>query len=238
MPQSAAAAGTAVSAFSVHHVRHLSPTAFVVRFDRNRMQFAPGQYITVGIAGDLHVREYSIYSSPDDDFLEILVKSVEGGLVSHKLQQLEQGDSLQVEGPFGYFVLDEHSTLTRQSEVSSAAPAPVLMIATGTGISPFHSMVSTNPEMPYTLLHGVRSAIEDYDWQRYTPGQLVRCITRDTDGTADFAGRVTDYLRQNPVTDPSTRCMLCGNCDMIYEVFDILQEQGIPSQQLYAEVYF
>lgn len=59
-----------MSVYSVHSVRHLSSSAFIVRFDRNNMQFNAGQYITVGIDKDLHVREYSIYSSPEDDYLE------------------------------------------------------------------------------------------------------------------------------------------------------------------------
>ncbi|MFW5802229.1 MAG: ferredoxin--NADP reductase [Spirochaeta sp.] len=215
--------------FAVHHVQHLSPTAFVVRFDRAGMQFKPGQYITAGIANDLHVREYSIYSSPQDDFLEILVKTVENGLVSRKLQGLKPGDALQVEGPFGYFLLEDQNT-------------PVLMIATGTGISPFHSMIQDNPALPYTLLHGVRTESENYAWDLYDPDRFVRCISQPVEKQIEspqhFTGRVTEYLRRNPVMDPATRCYLCGNCDMIYEVFDILQEHGIPSHQLFAEVYF
>jgi ferredoxin--NADP+ reductase len=42
---------------------------------------------------------------------------------------------------------------------------------------------------------------------------------------------VTDYLREHPA-DPAWLCYLCGNCDMIYEAFDILRSQ------LFAEVYF
>ena len=38
--------------------------------------------------------------------------------------------------------------------------------------------------------------------------------------------------------DPRTLCYLCGNCDMIYETFDILKRHGVPPEQLYAEVYF
>ncbi|MGI6756413.1 MAG: hypothetical protein ACOX32_00640 [Bacteroidaceae bacterium] len=53
----------------------------------------------------------------------------------------------------------------------------------------------------------------------------------------DFKGRVTDYLRQNPV-NPDTLCYLCGNCDMIHEVFDILEEQGVKSDNIFTEVYF
>jgi len=48
---------------------------------------------------------------------------------------------------------------------------------------------------------------------------------------------VTDYLRATPI-DSSARYYLCGNCDMIYEVFDILQQGGVAVEQISAEVYF
>ena len=37
---------------------------------------------------------------------------------------------------------------------------------------------------------------------------------------------------------PGTLCYLCGNSEMIFEAFDILKSGGIPSTDLFAEVYF
>jgi ferredoxin--NADP+ reductase/benzoate/toluate 1,2-dioxygenase reductase subunit len=33
-------------------------------------------------------------------------------------------------------------------------------------------------------------------------------------------------------------CYLCGNCDMIHDVFDILEKQGVNSDNVFTEVYF
>ena len=52
-----------------------------------------------------------------------------------------------------------------------------------------------------------------------------------------FHGRVTDYIQSNPV-NKDTLCYLCGNSDMIHDAYDILTEQGVPSENLHAEVYF
>ena len=38
--------------------------------------------------------------------------------------------------------------------------------------------------------------------------------------------------------DSSTYCYLCGNSDMIYEVYGILKAQGVSREQIFAEVYF
>jgi ferredoxin--NADP+ reductase/benzoate/toluate 1,2-dioxygenase reductase subunit len=206
-------------------VRELTRGAFVLRLDRHGLAFQPGQYINVGVKGEIDMREYSVYSGPDDDYLEILVKEVDGGYVSKKLHNAHSGDEMLVEGPFGFFLIDEEQR----------AQHPFLFVATGTGISPFRSFVRAYPELDYTLLHGVKYADERYDHEEYDPNRTVSCVSRESGG--DYRGRVTDYLREHPVS-PDTLCYLCGNCDMIYEAFDILQSQGVPAEQLYAEVYF
>ncbi|AHC15968.1 ferredoxin--NADP reductase [Salinispira pacifica] len=212
----------------VHHnvqeVRNLTEDSYVLRFERLGMDFQPGQYLSVGLKGDIHMREYSIYSPAEADYLEILVKEVEGGHVSRKLKQLKVGDELYVEGPFGFFLIDE-----------SRRKNKLYFIGTGTGISPFHSFCNSYDELDYTLLHGVRRLKEGYELDQYDPSRVVRCVSREEGG--DFPGRVTDFLRANPV-EPNASVYLCGNCDMIYEAYDILSEQGIPREQMFAEVYF
>ena len=34
-----------------------------------------------------------------------------------------------------------------------------LLVSTGTGIAPFHAMIRSNPELNYSLLHGIRSKV-------------------------------------------------------------------------------
>ncbi len=78
-----------------------------MRFDRNGMTFRAGQHITLGIPGNNQVREYSIYSTEQDTALEVLIKEVETELVSRQLRKLMPGELLEVDGPFGYFTVDE-----------------------------------------------------------------------------------------------------------------------------------
>jgi ferredoxin--NADP+ reductase/benzoate/toluate 1,2-dioxygenase reductase subunit len=170
------------------------------------------------------MREYSVYSCPQDDFLEILVKEVEGGYVSKRMKALKPGDPVRVDGPFGFFTIDADWRDHRY-----------VFIATGTGVSPFHNFVLSYPEIDYTLLHGVRTAEELYERETFAPARMVGCVTREDSG--DYRGRVTDYLREHPI-DAEARYYLCGNCDMIYEAFDILQDAGVPHHSLFAEVYF
>ena len=90
--------------------RDLSPSAYVLRIERGETQFTPGQYITVGAAGDVESREYSVYSGAEDPCLEVLIKEVSGGSVSRQLRRLPPGSALAVEGPFGFFtIVAEHA---------------------------------------------------------------------------------------------------------------------------------
>jgi ferredoxin--NADP+ reductase len=213
----------------VHSVRSLTESTCALRFDRNGMVFEPGQYVRVGIKGDINMREYSIYSGTEDGYLEILVKKVDSASVSRQLRRLKPGDEIEADGPFGFFVIDP--------EVRSHGR--VLFIATGTGISPFHCFARTYREMDYNLLHGVRTLKERDDYDALDPTRVTTCVSREPVASVPglSTGRVTDYLREHAVA-LNTRCFLCGNCDMIYESFDILKGHGVPPEQLFAEVYF
>ncbi len=209
----------------VHQVRVLDESAFVLRFERHGFAFEPGQYVNVGLRGSAAVREYSIYSGVGDDFLEVLVREIEGGLVSPALRRCEPGDELIVEGPHGMFVTDPKE---RES-------ARYLFVGTGTGISPFHCFARSFPRLDYLLLHGTRTESERLDEGAFGAKRLIRCVSRSSGG--DYTGRVTAWLREHPA-DPDRLCYLCGNSDMIYEAFSILRAQGVPRDHVSAEIYF
>ncbi|BAX82301.1 ferredoxin--NADP reductase [Labilibaculum antarcticum] len=209
----------------VIEIRNLTDSTYIIRMEKKDFTFKTGQYITLGFSGSIDRREYSIYSSEDDIFLEVLIKEVENGLVSKKLKRCKVGDYLDVDGPFGHFSLEE----------SEIGEKKFLFIATGTGISPIHSFVKTHPEMDFQVLHGVRIEEEAYEKESYANGKYILCTSRDKSG--NYHGRVTDYLLKNPIPS-DTVCYLCGNCHMIYEVYDILEKQGISLGPIHTEVYF
>ena len=208
----------------VIQTRQLTDSTFVVRLEKNNLEFQTGQFILLGFS-NTNRREYSVYSGENEDFLEVLVREVEGGKVSSKLKQLKPGDTVQVDGPFGFFKFSPDMYPVKK----------FLFVATGTGISPFHSFVKTHAELDYRLIHGVRFANEAYDHDDFQQERVTLCTSGDSDG--DFYGRVTAYLAEQNI-EKDTNCFLCGNSEMIYEVFDILTAKGIPVSNIYSEVYF
>ena len=119
-------------------VRALTPRVRELVFERvdgQRLDFIPGQWVRVqlpleGDAAGGGRRAYSIASAPrPSPRFEIAVTRVDGGPGSTWLHGVASGAVLRFQGPQGFFM----------RPVENAPPS--LLIATGTGVTPFRSML-------------------------------------------------------------------------------------------------
>ena len=209
----------------VIELEFLTSETFVLHLERKELQFEPGQYLILRNPSKGDGREYSIYSSVHDKQLSFLVRKVEEGDFTHFLCHLKPGDKLQVEGPRGFFILDEKTKNGQEA----------LFIATGTGISPFHSYVRSYPELNYQMLHGVRFADEAYGRHAFNKHRYCLCVSRGEGG--GYSGRVSCYLKDKPVAKDVTY-YVCGNSDMIDEVTSVLENYGLAAENIRTEVFF
>jgi ferredoxin/flavodoxin---NADP+ reductase len=209
----------------VIQVRDLTDGTYVLRIERHSLPFRAGQCITLGTKRMRVNREYSIYSGEGDPYFDLLIREVPDGTVSPALRRCSPGEILECTGPYGSFVLSKPEDRSRT----------YLFIATGTGIAPFHAYRRSHPGINYRLLHGIRYLRERYDLADYDRARYVACVSREEGG--DFHGRVTDYLKQHPVTG-DIYCYLCGNGRMLSEAYDLLRSQGISSDRLFLEAFF
>lgn len=197
-------------------IRNISKTAFVLRTERRGLNFVPGQCVNIGIPKMATNREYSIYSGVEDNYLEFLIKEVEGGVLSSEIRKLRPGSKLSIDGPYGLFgVIDEKSKH--------------VFVATGTGIAPFHSIVRSYPDLKYKIIHGVRDVSEQYDKKDYGDNYIA-CVS-------SLGKRVTDYLRETKI-NKSDLFYLCGNSQMINDVYDILIQKGVSGSNIHSESFF
>jgi ferredoxin-NADP reductase len=113
-----------------------------------------GQHVDVRLTaedGYQAQRSYSIASAPEDESLVLTVERLDDGEVSPYLfSQLRPGDQLELRGPIGgYFVW------------RAADGGPLLLLAGGSGIVPFRSMLrhhaATGSSAPVRLLYSSRS---------------------------------------------------------------------------------
>jgi len=205
-------------------IRFLPGSAFIIRFERD-FDFVPGQYVIVGLEGSLNHREYSIYSGDKQDYIEILIRTVIEGNVSKQLKETRPGQMLDVNGPFGTFKLETKDMYSRKH----------IFIATGTGISPFHSFVKSYPGINYTILHGVRLENEKSENFDFDPKRYIASITGEK--KEKYSGRVTRFL-PGIKEEPDNVYYICGNSNMIYEVTNILKIRGVEGDRILTEVYF
>jgi ferredoxin-NADP reductase len=113
-----------------------------------------GQHIDVRLTADDGYeaqRSYSIASAPEDAQLVLTIERLTDGEVSpYLVDDLRAGDDLELRGPIGeYFVWTE------------AMGGPLLLIAGGSGIVPFRSMLrhhaAVKSSVPVRLLYSSRS---------------------------------------------------------------------------------
>lgn len=207
----------------------------------------PGQFIQLHLAaadGSVQRRSYSLSGRSDlplpGQQFEFALSPVPGGLASEVLEALPPGGTLAASGPQGRFVLEERDQ-----------PARLMLLATGTGVSPFRAML---PDLcqrlaggaRVVLLHGARSeqtlpyAAEFAALAARQPGFDYRpCLSRQWPASLPGAqrGYVQDglaALAPDPATDMA---WLCGNPGMVDAGFAALRAAGFGMARIRREKY-
>ena len=215
-----------ISLCKVLDIRDITESTYVMRLEKNDFGFKAGQYLVLNIPGENNAREYSIYSPDNVPYIDLLIKEVTDGDVSVKLKSLKMGTKLEISGPFGFFVLRENDQKENRH---------FTFISTGTGISPFRSMILSNPGLNCELIHGVRHSHEAYDSTDYPAGCYKLCTSQETG--RDFHGRVTQYLEDKGIRSDSVY-YICGNSNMVNQVAGYLEINGIRPEDIRTEVFF
>jgi ferredoxin--NADP+ reductase len=188
------------------------------------------------VAGTLVARPYSFVNAPREKPYEFCYNLVDEGPLSPRLARLEPMDVVFfAPGASGNFVLGE------------IPDADYLwLIATGTGIGPYLSMLRT--EAPWKrfrkviLVHAVkhakeliyRDAIEAIRAARKDEFRLVSFVSRERHPGA-LAGRIPEAITTESLeraaglelSARSSQVMLCGNPDMVTDVVDVLKTRGM-----------
>ena len=207
-------------------ISNLTESTYILKLEKANFEFKAGQYLVLNVPGEYKAREYSIYSQEDAQTIDLLIKEVDKGEVSRELKYMKIGTKVEITGPFGFFVLRD--TLPTEKNHYT-------FIATGTGISPFHSIILSNPGLDYEVIHGVRHGYEAYDSGDYEEDRYHLCTSREHG--ENFYGRVTQYLRNMEIRKDSI-FYICGNSGMVSEVTELLEDHGITPENIRTEVFF
>jgi ferredoxin-NADP reductase len=191
----------------------------------------PGQHLDIRLTADdgyQAERSYSIASSGPGQRVELAVDEVPDGEVSPYLTGVvEPGDALEVKGPLGaYFVW-------RPTD-----PAPVQLIAGGSGIVPLLAMARARARLdlatPFRLLYSVRSRADaiyadEIDGLAGHGVDVTWAYTRSApEGWAGTTGRLTPQALAAAVwsTDRAPSTFVCGPTGFVEAVADALVSAG------------
>ncbi|MDE2271560.1 MAG: ferredoxin--NADP reductase [Xanthomonadaceae bacterium] len=225
-------------------VRHLA----FERADGAPFKFTPGQFIQIHFNyddGKPTKRSYSVGTQSAGDavqLLEIAVSYVDGGAATGLLGDLEHGAGVEASGPYGRFCLQDDDANRRY-----------LLVATGTGITPYRAMLPTIEKLiaargiRVALLYGARNEQEllygeefEAFAHRHPEFTFYPCLSRAARATPrpnDRRGHVQDVLPELRPDPEHDIAYLCGNPDMIDATFTLLKELGMPIKNIRREKY-
>lgn len=208
--------------------------------------YLPGQFITIHFERDGKniKRSYSIANVPQqNNQIEFAAGYVEGGPGTDLLFNLEPGDQININGPFGRLILRDE------------LPKRYVLIATSTGITPYRAMLeelkarlSSHPELQVVILQGVQKQTdvlyaEDFlNFVAEFPQQVIFRAHLSRENAAslqqhEHSGHVQTAFSELSLNPENDLIYLCGNPGMIDESFNHLKEQGFSVQQLIREKY-
>ncbi|UOV06962.1 ferredoxin--NADP reductase [Pseudoxanthomonas sp. F37] len=221
-----------------------------VRDDGQPLDFVPGQFIQVHFSyadGTPAKRSYSLATIHDHalgpgEAVEIAVSYVPGGAATALFEGLPDGGHVQASGPFGRFCL-----------MPGDRNARYLLIATGTGVTPYRSMLPqlqalmAQRGVEVVLLQGARTPAELLYGDEFRafadahPGfRYVPCLSRElpADPHPDVRhGYVQQHLGEFAPDAARDVAYLCGNPDMVDACFEALKEHGLPVPLIRREKY-
>ena len=231
-------------------VAHLS----FVRDDGEPLDYIPGQFVQVHFKyadGTATRRSYSLATVHDHalgpgEQVEIAVSYVPGGAATALFESLDMGESIDASGPFGRFCL-----------MPADANKRYLLIATGTGVTPYRAMLPQLERLiaergiEVVLLFGARTPEELLYGDEFRafadahPGfRFVPCFSRELPAPgspqahADVRhGYVQQFLEAFAPDPTRDIAYLCGNPNMVDACFDALKEAGLPVPRIRREKY-
>lgn len=206
--------------------------------------FKPGQFVLFQVPlidnpADIQTRAFSIASAPFEDDLLFVAKMIPGGRASRWIEEVvEKGTEMQLQGPFGNFVLDR--TTTKE----------YLFLATSTGIAPFRSMILQALKDGDTRRMDVVFCVKTEDdlfWhndfpeltQQYQNLYLHPSVTASSSSWKGHRERVQVLAPGVVHHDFSNKNVyVCGSPAMTSDVKKIALEQwGIEKKDLHVEGY-
>ncbi len=194
--------------------------------------FLPGQFLSINLAEGIS-RPYSIFSL-EKNSIKILVEILPNGTASKIFENMKIGEKFSAILPIGSFVLQENDHKK-------------VFFATGTGISPFISMIKKvrekSIEKGISIFFGVQKLEEDISKKLISDFQNIDLTISLSQEEKNFeeknfrikSGRITKNFDPKNFDLEDTDFYVCGNPEMVSDVVQILQNAN--AKNIFFEKY-
>jgi propane monooxygenase reductase subunit len=208
--------------------------------DPPEMLFNAGQYVDITIPGTETKRAFSMANTPTSDKqLDFMIKVYPGGRFSGLLEEgLSVGDELQIKGPYGVFILREHSD------------ADIVFIGGGAGMAPIWSLLNSmherNIDRKVTYYYGARTGKDLFYLEeleelatRLPRFEFVPALSEpeDDDDWDGETGLITDVVERLEGDLDDHEAYLCGPPPMIDAALPVLQAKGCGEARIFYDKF-
>lgn len=211
----------------VTEIEHYTDTLFRFKTERpSTFRFTAGEFTMIGMINDDVSRAYSITSGPYDEYLEFYSIKVPDGPLTSRLQHIKVGDEIEIgTKPTGTLTL-----------ANLELGGNLWMLATGTGIAPFISLLR-DPETfdRFDKIHvawSVRTCAELLSYHEFLqelPIDYTPIVTRDAEWT-ECNQRITTMIKDGTLMTASKpavdKVMVCGSMPFNEDIQNMLNSWG------------
>lgn len=196
--------------------------------------FTPGQFVTIFNDDKSIFRSYSISSSPNQRYIELLIEMIDGKLTSY-LKRKETGDILMIGEPRGNFTLDKsHSKF--------------VFLAAGVGIAPFLSMLRyskyNSERLDSYIFYSVKHVsdivyFDELKGYENHGAKLIINVTREKQiGEGFVEGRINiDEITKIVYDYKDREYLICGGLSFARSLRQNLIAAGIKTENIKSDVW-
>jgi len=223
-------------------VKHWTESLYSIKISAPKVKFIAGQYAKISLIIDNKEveRPYSFVNSPNEPILEIYSVSVPNGPLSTALQKLKKGDQINISpNGNGFLILNEVPKVKN-----------IWMLATGTGIGPYLSILKTEDSWKnfekVILVHAVRynkeltyqKTIKNLKEKYGKKFIYITFVSREKVENS-LSGRIPQSINNGSlekkanikILPSNSHIMMCGNPEMLKDTTIELKKIGLKKHR-------
>lgn len=203
------------------------------------LRYWPGQYISLkDSSGRVSPRSYSIANAPrnNGDIVLQITRIPDGETSNWIHDEVKVGSMLSISGPYGTFIGDP------------SIEAPVLCLASGTGLAPILSLADAALRRKFsqrvTLMFSAREeediygrGLIDYWNAKYRKFKFIPTLTREEKVGYEH-GRITELLPKKFPDLSGYAVYVAGGPEFVEDCIKVAKELGVQDDRIFSEGFF